>query len=228
MLDAAGLPACFLPAACQWDLQPRSLSAGLWLLARGIPPVLAWIAAYRSKAPTGCQATDVCSCCLPYRDQSFTAVRTAGLTGETTSSSPTSPRVKPPGGGAFGGNTNSPLLKAALNANLARINAVQQQQALSASGAAVSKAGGAGPGSLHSATGMMSASGALTGGAGGGSSEQPGISSNVKQRLKEYFVARNTELLPAGAAGGHGAGAGFASSDTGYSGGRQQPSPMQH
>lgn len=157
-------------------------------------------------------------------------MRTAGLTGETTSSSPTSPRVKPPGGGAFGGNTNSPLLKAALNANLARINAVQQQQALSASSAAASKAEGAGPGSLHSATGMMSASGALTGGAGGGgSSEQPGISSNVKQRLKEYFVARNTELLPAGAAAGHGgAGAGFASSDTGYSGGHQQPSPMQH
>jgi hypothetical protein len=156
-------------------------------------------------------------------------VRTAGLTGETTSSSPTSPRVKPPGGGAFGGggNTNSPLLKAALNANLARINAVQQQQqALSASGAAAAAGKAAGPGSLHSATGMMGASGALTAGSGS-SGEQPGISSNVKQRLKEYFVARNTELLPAG--GGHGvAGSGFASSDTGYSGGRQQPSPMQH
>lgn len=201
-----------------------------------IIPVLAWIGVYRSKAPI-CQATDVrtCAVLLLRRDQSFTAVRTAALWGETTSSSPTSPRVgKPPGGGTFGGgggNTNSPLLKAALNANLARINAVQQQQQvlLSASGAAVSKAG---PGSLHGlTTGMMSASGALTGGVNS-SSEQPGISSKVKQRLKEYFVARNTDLLPAGAAaaGGHhgAAGGGFASSDTGYSGGRQQPSPMQH
>lgn len=163
----------------------------------------------------------LCACCLliQCRDQSpstFTAVRTAGLTGETPSS-PTSPRMKPPSGG-FGSNTNSPLLKAALNANLARINAAQQQ-AMSASGGKTAASG-----SLSSTSGMMSASGVL---GGGYSSSQPGISSNVKQRLKEYFVARNTELIPTGGAGAAGGG-GFASSDTGYSPSHQQPSPMQH
>jgi hypothetical protein len=135
--------------------------------------------------------------------------------------------VKPPSSG-FGGNSNSPLLKAALNANLARINAAQQQQVLSASGAK-SHAPGSLSGSL-SATGMMSASGALGGGYGSG---QPCISSNVKQRLKEYFVARNTELMPTGGAAGAGVGAGaagsnFASSDTRYSHSHGHPSPMQH
>lgn len=171
-------------------------------------------------------------CLLCHRDQTpsaFTAVRTTGLNGET-GSSPTSPRVKPPSSG-FGGNSNSPLLKAALNANLTRINAAQQQQqqVMSASGAK-SHAPGSLSGSL-SATGIMSASGAL--GGGGYGSGQPGISSNVKQRLKEYFVAHNTELLPTGgaAAAGVGAGAGgsnFASSDTGYSHSHGQPAPMQH
>lgn len=144
-------------------------------------------------------------------------MRTAGLTGEVPAS-PTSPRVKPPSG-TCSNNSNSPLLKAALNANLARINAQQQQQqAASASGARL-PAGQVGPGSLSG--GMMSASGAFAGGYGSG---QPGISSNVKQRLKEYFVARNTELVPSGAAAG-GVGGGQAASDSGFS---QGAAPMQH
>jgi hypothetical protein len=144
-------------------------------------------------------------------------VRTAGLTGEVPSS-PTSPRVKPPSGAFSNNSSNSPLLKAALNANLARINAQQQQQVASANGAKI-PAGQVGSGSSLSC-GMLSASGAF---AGGYASGQPGISSNVKQRLKEYFVARNTELIPTGAAGG--LGAGQAASDSGYS---QGLSPMQH
>jgi hypothetical protein len=135
--------------------------------------------------------------------------------------------MKPPSSG-FGGSSNSPLLKAALNANLARINAAQQQQVLSACGAKSHA-----PGSLSSslsAAGMMSASGALSGSYGSG---HPGISSNVKQRLKEYFVARNTELIPTGGAAGAGVEASnacsnFANSDNGYSHTHGQPSPMQH
>lgn len=170
--------------------------------------------------------------CCSYRDGSpgnFTAVRTAGLTSDA-SSNPTSPRGSPlkPPTGAFGNNSsNSPLLKAALNANLARIN-VQQQQAMSASGG---KPGA--PGSLSGANnGMLSASGAYAGGAYSGSN-QPGISSNVKQRLKEYFVARNTELIASSGAAADGAAAAAcgassltaASSDTGYA---APLSPMQH
>lgn len=174
----------------------------------------------RRDSSTDCSC-HVC-CLLACRDQSpsFTAVRTAGLSGEVPSS-PTSPRVKPPGS-LFGGNSNSPLLKAALNANLARINAQQQrqqqQQVLSANGARSPAAG-----ALNA--GMLSASGAYAG-EFAANAGQSGISSNVKQRLKEYFVARNTELIPSAAAAA-GAG-GYASSDNGYSHSQHQAMPMQH
>ena len=208
-------------------------------------PALSFVMIYAGISVGGSNQGCCCSACTSAlfllllcahdRDQSpsFTAVRTAGLTGEVPSS-PTSPRVKPPSS-MFGSSAgNSPLLKAALNANLARISAQQQQQqqqqALSANGAMSGR--GVGPGSLSG--GMLSATGALTAGGGGaagggyGGGNQPGISSNVKQRLKEYFVARNTELVPSAAAAAGAAGL-AACSDNGCCHQQQHgPMPMQH
>jgi len=141
------------------------------------------------------------------------------MSGEVPSS-PTSPRVKPPGS-LFGGNSNSPLLKAALNANLARINAQQQQQQHQV----LSANGGRSPAAGALNAGILSASGAYAG-EFAANAGQPGISSNVKQRLKEYFVARNTELIPSAAAAA-GAG-GYASSNNGYIHSQHQAMPMQH
>lgn len=114
-----------------------------------------------------------CVICLVCRDNnasSFTAVRTIGLSGEA--SSPVgSPRVsKTPSNLQSSGGGNSPLLKAALNANLNRIHAVSP---------VASSSGGSPVPQPASSNGSTSSN----------------VSTNVKQRLREYFVARNPEVV---------------------------------
>jgi hypothetical protein len=127
--------------------------------------------------------------CSEFGGAPFTAVRTAGLSGETPNS-PTSPRAKPSGLSASGSN---PLLKAALNANLNRVNHTtampQQSSSLGPQTAA------SGPGSLAQHHQQQQQQQQLQ-----QQQHHHSLSSNVKQRLKEYFVARNPEVVAAPAA----------------------------
>eukprot|EP00877_Chromochloris_zofingiensis_P012129 jgi/Chrzof1/716/Cz01g26040.t1 len=109
----------------------------------------------------------------------LTAVKTSNLSGEVPSS-PTSPRVRSPmssasgalgGGGSNSGGGGTPLLKAALNHNLNRISHIT-----------TSAPGG----------GVLIPSNSKDAAA---AQQQQGLSGNVKQRLKDYFVSRNTSVI---------------------------------
>jgi len=118
---------------------------------------------------------------LSCRDQAgpggFTAVNTAGWADEVQPS-PTSPRVKhSPANSSLSGGT--PLLKAALTASMNRLPALTSS-----------------PGTLQ---GIKPAIAALQQQLLQHQQQQhSSISANVKQRLKDYFVSRNTELLATG------------------------------
>lgn len=115
--------------------------------------------------------------CRDNSANSFTAVRTAGLSGDV-SSSPTSPRVSKGPANIFSLGGANPLLKAALNANLNRMHT------------AVTSPGGSGPSTAaqqHNSNGNIN-----------GSSSSSSVSSNIKMRLRDYFVARNPEVAVGG------------------------------
>jgi hypothetical protein len=105
--------------------------------------------------------------------------------------SPTSPRAKPSGLSASGSN---PLLKAALNANLNRINHTTSP-GQSSSNLGTAAASGAGSLAQHHQQLQQQQLSPQQ-------QHHHSLSSNVKQRLKEYFVARNPEVVVAPAADG--------------------------
>eukprot|EP00879_Flechtneria_rotunda_P025364 GHRR01026948.1.p1 GENE.GHRR01026948.1~~GHRR01026948.1.p1 ORF type:complete len:577 (+),score=183.94 GHRR01026948.1:694-2424(+) len=121
----------------------------------------------------------------------FTAVRTASLSGEVPSSS-ISPHIsgnKPISLSAGGGATA--LLKAALNANLSRMNGAGCSSTMSSSGSITMSS----PGGVLSPPQQQQQQSTqqMLSGLGQVHPISP-VSANVKQRLKEYFVARNPEV----------------------------------